>query len=425
MRKDNEPLVTVGIVSAQRIDFCLNGAFQAKGETVSGPQTVELFEGALLWRGQQYRELLFSVDDAQQSFTLNDVTIGNGFHWERQQQQTFLGSLCLIIDGDQIQAINELSVEDYLESVIASEMSATSSLEFLKAHAVISRSGLLYQKKERGMKNEDGGKWKGNIEKNEVLRWYDREDHALFDVCADDHCQRYQGITHAAASVAADAVRQTRGQVLMFNDELCDTRFYKCCGGRTEEFQYCWEDTPKPYLQSVECHWCNTKDKDILRQVLNDYDQETVDFHDWTVEYTAEELTALVNSKLKADLGDITDLIPLSRGKSGRIWRLQIVGTKRSLIIGKELEIRRALSPTHLYSSNFEVERKEERGERIEEGKERKEEGEHLQFILRGHGWGHGVGLCQIGAAVMAHEGMGYRDILLHYYKGAEIKQIY
>lgn len=425
MRKDNEPLVTVGIVSAQRIDFCLNGAFQAKGETVSGPQTVELFEGALLWRGQQYRELLFSVDDAQQSFTLNDVTIGNGFHWERQQQQTFLGSLRLIIDGDQIQAINELSVEDYLESVIASEMSATSSLEFLKAHAVISRSWLLYQKKERGMKNEDGGKWKGSIEKNEVLRWYDREDHALFDVCADDHCQRYQGITHAAASVAADAVRQTRGQVLMFNDELCDTRFYKCCGGRTEEFQYCWEDTPKPYLQSVECHWCNTKDKDILRQVLNDYDQETVDFHDWTVEYTAEELTALVNSKLKADLGDITDLIPLSRGKSGRIWRLQIVGTKRSIIIGKELEIRRALSPTHLYSSNFEVERKEERRKRKEERGETKEERGHLKFILRGHGWGHGVGLCQIGAAVMAHEGHRYQDILLHYYPGAEIKQAY
>ena len=428
-------MVTVGIVSVLRIDFCLNGEYQAESKAVSGPQTVELVDGALLWQGQQYRELLFSVEslelsdvtqhstlNTQQTFTLNDVTIGNGFHWERQQQQTFLGTLRLIVDAGQIQAINELPVEDYLESVIASEMSATSSLEFLKAHAVISRSWLLYQMKNRkaSPKPSKGGEnacpnlYKGD----ELIRWYDREDHALFDVCADDHCQRYQGISHEAASVAADAVRQTRGQVLMFNDELCDTRFYKCCGGRTEEFQYCWEDTPKPYLQSVECHWCNTKDKDILRQVLNDYDQETVDFHDWTVEYTAEELTTLVNSKLKADLGDITDLIPLSRGKSGRIWRLQIVGTKRSIIIGKELEIRRALSPTHLYSSNFEVEKKKERGER-------RDERGRLKFILRGHGWGHGVGLCQIGAAVMAHEGHRYQDILLHYYLGAEIKQAY
>ena len=326
MKTDNTPMVTVGIVSAQRIDFCLNGEYQAKGKTVSGSQTVELVDGTLLWQGQQYRELLFSDEslelsdvtqhstlNTQQTFTLNDVTIGNGFHWERQQQQTFLGTLRLIVDAAQIQAINELPVEDYLESVIASEMSATSSLEFLKAHAVISRSWLLYQiQNRRGERREERGE---RIPQQQVIsltphsslltshfsplisyiRWYDREDHALFDVCADDHCQRYQGISHEAASVAADAVRQTRGQVLMFNDELCDTRFYKCCGGRTEEFQYCWEDTPKPYLQSVECHWCNTKDKDILRQVLNDYDQETVDFHDWTVEYTQQELTDLVS----------------------------------------------------------------------------------------------------------------------------------
>ena len=437
MKTDNTPMVTVGIVSAQRIDFCLNGEYQAKGKSVSGPQLVELVDGALLWQGQRYRELLFSDEslelsdvtqhltlNTQQTFTLNDVTIGNGFHWERQQQQTFLGTLRLIVDAGQIWAINELPVEDYLESVIASEMSATSSLEFLKAHAVISRSWLLYQIEKRkaspnpskGGENVCPNLYKGD----ELIRWYDREDHALFDVCADDHCQRYQGITSLIThhlSLPQDAVRQTRGQVLMFNGELCDTRFYKCCGGRTEEFQYCWEDTPKPYLQSVECHWCNTKDKDILRQVLNDYDQETVDFHDWTVEYTADELTALVNSKLKADLGDITDLIPLSRGKSGRIWRLQIVGTKRSVIIGKELEIRRALSPTHLYSSNFKVEKSQISPLTSLHSP--------LKFILRGHGWGHGVGLCQIGAAVMAHEGHRYQDILLHYYPGAEIKQAY
>ena len=417
MSTDNIPRVTVGIVCAQRIEFCLNGTYRAKGKTVSGPQTVELSDGALLWQGQQFRELCFTPLTSHQTlptFTLNDVTIGNGFHWERHQQQTFLGMLKLVVDAGQIQAINELPVEDYLESVISSEMSATSSLEFLKAHAVISRSWLLYQKEEReerkeerGERREERGKRKENTEKNEVLRWYDREDHVLFDVCADDHCQRYQGLTTQRSSLPIQAVSATRGQVLMFNGELCDTRFSKCCGGHTEEFQYCWEDTPKPYLQSVECRWCDTQDKNILRQVLNDYDQETSDFHDWTVAYTVEELSALVREKLKTDLGDITDLIPLDRGKSGRIWRLRIVGTKCSLIIGKELEIRRALSPTHLYSSNFEVEKS------------------GSSFILHGHGWGHGVGLCQIGAAVMAHEGMKYRDILLHYYPGAEIKEIY
>ena len=369
MSTDNTPRVTVGIVCAQRIDFSLNGTYQAKGKTVSGPQTVELSDGALLWQGQQFRGLCFTPLTSHLSsvttFTLNDVTIGNGFHWERHQQQTFLGALRLIVDAGQIQAINELPVEDYLESVISSEMSATSSLEFLKAHAVISRSWLLYQKEESGKRKEESGKRKEESGKrkvergeSEVLRWYDREDHALFDVCADDHCQRYQGLTTQRSSLPIKAVSATRGQVLMFNGELCDTRFSKCCGGRTEEFQYCWEDTPKPYLQSVECRWCDTQDKNILRQVLNDYDQETSDFHDWTVEYTVEELSALVREKLKTDLGDITDLIALNRGKSGRIWRLRIVGTKRSLIIGKELEIRRALSPTHLYSSNFEVEKR-------------------------------------------------------------------
>lgn len=401
MSTDNIPRVTVGIVCAQRIDFSLNGTYQAKGKTVSGPQTVELSDGALLWQEQQFRELCFTPLASNRplpTFTLNDVTIGNGFHWERHQQQTFLGTLRFIVDAGQIQAINELPVEDYLESVISSEMSATSSLEFLKAHAVISRSWLLYQ-----MRNKKS-------EKQEIkgeLRWYDREDHALFDVCADDHCQRYQGLTTQRSSLPIQAVSATRGQVLMFSGELCDTRFSKCCGGRTEEFQYCWEDTPKPYLQSVECRWCDTQEKNILRQVLNDYDQETSDFHDWTVEYAVEELSALVREKIKIDLGDITDLIPLDRGKSGRIWRLRIVGTKSSIIIGKELEIRRALSPTHLYSSDFEVEKNGN------------------SFILHGHGWGHGVGLCQIGAAVMAHEGMKYRDILLHYYPGAEIKEIY
>ena len=409
-----EPNVTVGIVSGQKVVFALNGNYTAKGENITGMQTVEMADGGLLWRGQQYRELRFQPQangGDEPSFTLHDVTIGVGFHWERQESQTFRGTLRLVVEADKVVAINELPVEQYLESVISSEMSATSSPELLKAHAVISRSWLLYQKKKRDKELNGGEKSNGFFsfvkKEDEMLRWYDREDHTLFDVCADDHCQRYQGITRASSPAVAEAIKATRGQVLTYDDELCDTRFSKCCGGRTEEYQYCWEDSPKPYLQSVECPWCDTHDKHILQQVLNDYDQETPDFHEWTVEYTQEELTELINRKTKLDFGDIVDLIPLDRGKSGRIWRLKIVGTKRSFTIGKELEIRRALSETHLYSSAFDVEKR----------------GQH--FIIKGHGWGHGVGLCQIGAAVMGEQGYSYKDILLHYYKGAEIKHIY
>ncbi len=412
-----EPTVTVGIVSAQRIDFRLNGTYQAKGESISGEQTVELSDGGLLWRGQQYRELRFAPQPAtgngsEATFTLSDVIIGNGFHWQRHEQQTFRGALRLIVEADKVVAINEIAVEEYLQSVIASEMRATSSAELLKAHAVISRSWLLYQKKRKAEreKRKENSFFSFIKKEDELLRWYDGGEHTLFDVCADDHCQRYQGISNQG--LAAEAVRQTCGEVLTYDGELCDARFSKCCGGRTEEYQFCWDDTPRPYLRSVECPWCNTSDKDILRQVLNDYDQETPDFHDWTVSYTQQQLTDLVSSKLKLDLGDITDLIPLSRGKSGRIWRLQLVGTKRTFTIGKELEIRRALSDSHLYSSNFTVE------------KHTTADGE-LTFTLHGNGWGHGVGLCQIGAAVMGHQGRNYRDILQYYYQGADIKRLY
>ncbi|MBR1415406.1 MAG: DUF4922 domain-containing protein [Prevotella sp.] len=418
------PTVSVGIVSAQRIEFCLNSPYQAKGETIEGPQAVELSDGGLRWRGQQYRELRFTpqAEADQASFTLNDVTIGSGFHWERHEQQTFRGSLRLLVEADKVLAINELPVEQYLESVISSEMSATSSLELLKAHAVISRSWLLYQMKKRAERGERG---ENNFftfvkKEDELLRWYDREEHTLFDVCADDHCQRYQGIvrqvppsgTEREITLPEEAVRATHGEVLTYQGELCDARFSKCCGGHTEEFQYCWEDTPKPYLQSVECPYCHTQNKTVLRQVLNDYDLETSDFFSWQVEYTQQQITELIASRLKLDLGDIVDLVPLSRGKSGRIWRLQLVGTKRSFIIGKELEIRRALSETHLYSSCFDVEK-------------RTGNDGTLRFVLHGRGWGHGVGLCQIGAAVMGHEGHDYRDILRHYYPGADIQQAY
>ena len=404
-----EPNVTVGIVSGQKIVFELNGNYTAKGETLVGMQTVELAEGGLLWRGQNYRSLRFKPQDDDASFTLHDVTIGVGFHWERQEKQTFRGMLRLVVEADEVLAINELPVEQYLESVISSEMSATSSPELLKAHAVISRSWLLCQMENRQKEGRDkGNSFFSFVKKDdELLRWYDREDHTLFDVCADDHCQRYQGITRASSPAVAEAIKATRGQVLMSGNELCDARFSKCCGGQTEEFQYCWENIKKPYLVSVSDPFCHTSDRRILSQVLNDYDQETPDFYEWMVAYTQEELTELVNRKTKLDLGDIVDLIPLDRGTSGRIWRLQLVGTKRSFIIGKELEIRRALSETHLYSSAFDVEKRDNR------------------FILHGRGWGHGVGLCQIGAAVMGEKGYDYDDILLYYYRGAEIKQIY
>ena len=406
--KTREPSVNVGIVSGQKIAFTLNSPYTAKGAAYTGEQTVEFSEGAILWHGQQYRELMFSPQQADASFTLRDVTIGQGFHWERKQQQTFNGSLRLVVESDRITAINELPVERYLTSVISSEMSAASSVELLKAHAVISRSWLLAQMEKR--RQADGGSnsfFSFTKKDDELIRWYDREDHQLFDVCADDHCQRYQGITHAGNPSVVEAIKATRGQILMYGDEICDARFSKCCGGRTEEFQYCWEDTPKPYLVSVEDPFCKTSDRHVLRQILNDYDQETPDFYHWTVEYTRAELTQLVSRKLKMDLGDVMHLVPLERGRSGRIWKLKIVGSKRSFTIGKELEIRRALSETHLYSSCFDVEETS------------------TGFRLTGRGWGHGVGLCQIGAAVMGEQGKTYNEILLYYYRGAEIKKIY
>ena len=403
-----EPNVTVGIVSAEKISFVLNNPYTAKGEVLTGLQTVEFFEGGILWRGNQYRELTFTPQDDDASFSLHDVTIGVNFHWERKETQVFCGTLRLVVEADKIVAINELPVERYLTSVISSEMSATASLEFLKAHAVISRSWLLAQMAKRQRQEKGGASFFSFIKKDdELIRWYDRDDHTIFDVCADDHCQRYQGITKQSSPAVEQAILATRGQILAYENEICDTRFSKCCGGQTEEFQYCWEDTPKPYLVSFHDPYCNTNDKHILSQVLNDFDQETPDFYRWTVEYTQDELSELVNRKLKDDFGTITDLIPLERGKSGRIWKLKIVGSKKSFTIGKELEIRRALSETHLYSSAFEVEKQGDR------------------FILHGSGWGHGVGLCQIGAAVMGEQGKTYDEILLFYYRNATIKQLY
>ena len=423
-QNSKEPTVTVGIVTAEKIDFQLNQAYVAKGEMITGPQTVEFSEGGILWRGTQYRELTFTPQAPDATFSLSDVTIGVDFHWERKETQEFEGTLRIVVEADKIVAINELPVERYLTSVIASEMSPTASIEFLKAHAVISRSWLLAQMEKRRRLDSGADNFFSFIKKDdEIIRWYDREDHTIFDVCADDHCQRYQGIGGGNRVKAEQAVSETRGQVLSYNGEICDARFSKCCGGETEEFQYCWEDTPKPYLESIHDPWCDTNDKHILSQVMKEYDQETPDFYRWTVEYTQEQLSELVNRKLKDDFGTIEDLIPLERGKSGRIWKLKIVGSKKTLTIGKELEIRRALSETHLLSSAFEVEiRSQESGIRSQESGVGSQE---KTFVLHGKGWGHGVGLCQIGAAVMGEAGKTYDDILLFYYRHAQIQKLY
>ena len=447
--KGKQPNVNVGIVSGQKIHFSLNKPYLAKGEMVTGEQEVAFSEGGILWNGNQYSSLTFHPQSADASFSLSDVTIGVNFHWERKETQTFLGTLHFVVESDKICAINELPVERYLESVISSEMSATSSLELLKAHAVISRSWLLAQMKKRREVAESGNNFFSFVKKDDrLIRWYDREDHTIYDVCADDHCQRYQGITKETSPHVAEAIRQTKGQILMDGDDICDARFSKCCGGVTEEFQYCWEDTPKNYLSSVRDiiqgvksvgsaapaplpslqdeaaaeawirsnppAFCNTTDKKILSQVLNDYDQETADFYRWKVTLTQEKLKQLLDEKLKMNFGDILDLQAEERGKSGRISKLRIVGTEKTFVIGKELEIRRALSDTHLYSSAFVVDRCD-----IDE------KGVPQRFDIIGAGWGHGVGLCQIGAAVMGEEGFDYDAILLHYYQGAEIKKVY
>ena len=440
--KGKQPDVTVGIVSAQKIHFSLNKPYLAKGEKVLGEQVVEFSEGGVLWNGNQYSQLTFHPQSADASFSLSDVTIGVNFHWERKETQTFLGTLRFVVESDKIVAINELPVEKYLESVISSEMSATSSLELLKAHAVISRSWLLAQMKKRREVAESGNNFFSFTRKEDTLiRWYDREDHTLFDVCADDHCQRYQGITKETSPHVAEAIRQTKGQILMDGEEICDARFSKCCGGITEEFQYCWEDTPKTYLTAVRDialgvehtlpnltkeeeaeKWirfnppafCNTQDKKILSEVLNDYDQETVNFYRWKETLSQEKLQQLIADKLKMDLGAILDMKAVERGKSGRISKLQIIGTEKTFTIGKELEIRRTLSDSHLLSSAFVVDKYD-----------KDEQGVPQRFELIGAGWGHGVGLCQIGAAVMGEQGYHYDAILLHYYQGAEIKKLY
>lgn len=478
-----EPMVSVGIVNAQEIHFSLNMNYSAKGETHRGEEQVTFAEGGILWRGNLYQELTFTPLEEAASFSLYNVVIGINFHWERTETQIFQGTLRFVVHEGKITAINELPVEDYLISVISSEMKATSPLEFLKAHAVVSRSWLYAQMEKRralAAQPDRGAFFSLQKSDTEYLRWYDREDHTIFDVCADDHCQRYQGITKATSEAVVQAVLATRGQVLTHQGTICDARFHKCCGGVTEEFETCWEDKHLPYLEPVrdtdpakpsplpdltqECEaerwirstpsaFCNTHNRRVLAQILNNYDQETTDFYRWQVHYTQAELAQLVRTRTKTDFGDIIDLIPQQRGKSGRITRLLIVGTKRTLCIGKELEIRRTLSPTHLFSSAFVVDKEYSplpTATATPPGTPPPPSPigtiETIgtiappppiatiatigtippplptAFTLTGAGWGHGVGLCQIGAAVMGEHGYPYDTILLHYYPGAELR---
>lgn len=430
-----EPKVSVGILWYKKITFLLNSPYICQDQLIEGENIVSWKNGKIAWNGKLYDELLFEPKEDDASFTLKDVTIGINFHWERKEDQVFQGALKLVVSNDTITAINLIKVEDYLTSVISSEMSPTASLQLLKAHAVISRSWLLAQiEKNKEIVSNKETYTAFTETDTELIRWYDREDHTLFDVCADDHCQRYQGITRASTNIniVKQAIKETYGEVLKSEERICDARFSKCCGGVVEEFQNCWEDIKFPYLvklrdsenskdvpdltqEQESIKWihtrpdafCNTQDKKILGQVLNNYDQETTDFYRWSVIYSQEELSALVLNRSGIDFGLIEELIPIERGTSGRLIKMKIVGSKKTLIIGKELEIRRILSQSHLYSSAFTVDKKD--------GK----------FILTGAGWGHGVGLCQIGAAVMGEKGYTYSEILLHYYVGATIDKLY
>ncbi|MEA5044408.1 MAG: SpoIID/LytB domain-containing protein [Petrimonas sp.] len=438
-----EPLIHVGILlQQQKIDFSLPSGYTLNSRNMqAGDYSVEVTDGKLLFNGEAFDELAFEADDLHHNaFVLRDVIIGVQFHWERREDQHFLGSLKFIVENGGVSAINIISLEDYLTSVISSEMSATSSEELLKAHAVISRSWLLAQILKNQDLKSDGANYRTSFEApTEIIRWYDREDHFNFDVCADDHCQRYQGITRQSTPLVRQVIDRTRGEALMFGNEICDARFSKCCGGVTETFENVWEPVVHPYLQAKPDHredsplpdltveenaeewirssppaFCNTQDAQVLKQVLNDYDRETADFYRWKITYSQEGLSTLIRERSGIDFGEIIALQPLERGTSGRIIRLKIIGTERVMTIGKELEIRRTLSKSHLYSSAFVVDTQDE-----------DENGIPQTFTLTGAGWGHGVGLCQIGAAIMAEKGYTYQQILEHYFPQSKIIRNY
>ncbi|MCX7610025.1 MAG: SpoIID/LytB domain-containing protein [Ignavibacterium sp.] len=448
MQFESEPWLNVGILSDRQIKFELYGEFLTSqtNSILSGVFTAELKKNKIVCSSKSItleaeEEIFFEPSDPiSESFVLRDVIIGVKFHWERREKQRFNYFLKIIKNGDHLIAINYLPIEAYLTSVISSEMSAKCSVNLLKSQAVVARSWLLAQLKNKFKEKSNDPKLKPYSTEEEIITWYDREAHKLFDVCADDHCQRFQGITKVSTNTVIQAIKETRGIVLISDNEICDTRYSKSCGGISESYENVWEPIKYKYLVPIVDYkyepenlnldltkeenaerwiktnvqaFCNTTDPKILNQILLDYDQETKDFYRWNVEYSQDQLNELIKRKLQIDFGEIIDLIPVERGYSGRLVKLKIVGTKKTLIIGKELEIRRVLSPTHLYSSAFYVEKKD-----LINGIPQK-------FILHGAGWGHGVGLCQIGAAVMAEKGYQFDEILAHYFLNTDIKKIY
>ncbi|MGQ9646361.1 MAG: SpoIID/LytB domain-containing protein [Thermodesulfobacteriota bacterium] len=431
------PQITVGIMDQQtQVTGRLNGSFWIDGfGLVSGDFSAKAKPGTIVLTDERRREICrpssLRLNSQEGSFfSLFSVCVGNRFHWEKKEDQNFRGDLILKVrKNDTITVINEISLEDYLASVISSEVNPAAPVEFLKAHTILSRSWFLagLTKEKRATEITASAE---KAAKDEVVRWYDRQEHDLFDVCADDHCQRYHGITKVVAEHAQEAIRETHGRVITYKDKICDARYSKACGGLTEEFGTAWDDQKVSYLvstsdASVSRHpittekeasswilsnpeaYCNTRDERLLEKILLEVDRETKTFFRWRVEYSRTELEEILREKSDFDFGTLKDIVPLQRGPSGRISRLRIVGSKRSMIVGKELEIRRWLSPTHLYSSAFVVSFE---GNRV---------------ILDGAGWGHGVGFCQIGAAVMATKGFSAEEILKHYFRGVEIKKIY
>ena len=443
-----EPMIHVGIMEGQQIRFWAEERTHAVNYVAEDRMLHVMDYGS----NRAEKREISDYRTVSSPFTLEGVTIGKQFHWEQQEDQSFMGSLHIIARQGELHAINIVPVEEYLKSVISSEMSATNNLELLKTHAIISRSWVLRQ-----LKPSVGDDTAAVQPADEVLarfaspeliaRIWDHDDHQLYDVCADDHCQRYQGITRQHSPLVAQAVEETRGMVLLdADDRICDARFSKCCGGKTELFSTCWQDRDYPYLTCVDDPWCDTHDEQVLRLVLNDYDQRTLDFHDWEVRYTQTELTDMFRRRMLAEfpdpssrehqlvlqLGKIVDLKPLQRGPSGRIYLLEVVGETGTLQIGKELLIRKALSETHLYSSAFQV-RKELQpigetasgGNTASGGQTAGATAPEPVFVLTGTGWGHGVGLCQIGAANMSQHGKTCQEILGHYFPHARVEVIY
>lgn len=399
----------VGIVDSDTIMFSVDGKDHLMIYKGEDKIVDEVYENGVLDQRLEMTDFL----SKNEPFIIKDVTIGKQFHWEKKEDQVFNGKLQVIAKEGKLHAINIIPVEEYLKSVISSEMSAMNNLELLKAHTIISRSWVLRQviNSTKKMSSEQT-LTDSNIENTDsvmrIIKFWDQEDHKYYDVCADDHCQRYQGITRQVSPLVEQAVNETRGEVLKDKDgNVCDARFSKCCGGKSELFSTCWQDTDYDYLQSVDDEFCNTSDSAVLKLVLNDYDQKTIDFHDWTVTYSQSEVSNLFEKKTQLGVGTIQEIIPLKRGASGRISLLRVVGSLKTVEIGKELMIRKAFSESHLYSSAFEV---------MKEGD---------SFTLKGCGWGHGVGLCQIGAACMSVKGYDYKQILSHYYLNSKIEPIY